>query len=185
MTEWLFKAGRIVFWLGVAVFGGLLVVGGVGLLTRGHGMVAGVVTICAWEICAILYFWPRYTDTTASWDAAHELPQRRQSGATLLSVLVSLLIISLCLTMFLQAYVQSNRARAVQERRVTGLAICQEHIEMARARGYATLRAVGNYPFPVESDMQLSGTTHVEPGPVAGSKQVTVTVRWPASELGG
>lgn len=182
MSEWLFKAGRVVFWLGVALFGGLLIVCAGGVFIRGHGLVGGVVAICAWQVIAIAYFWPRYTDTTASWDAAHELPRRRQSGATLVSTLVSLFIISLCLTMFLQAYVQGNRARAVQERHVAGLAVCQERVEMARARGYAALRDPGDYPFPVESHTQLSGLTHVEPGPVAGSKQVTVTVRWPEGE---
>ncbi|MCK4323305.1 MAG: type II secretion system protein, partial [Armatimonadetes bacterium] len=154
-----------------------------------HGLVSGVVTICTWQVIAIFYFWPRYIDTTESLDAAHQLPRRRQSGATLVSTLVSLFIISLCLTMFLQAYVQGKRARAVQERHMAGLAVCQERVEMARARGYAALRAAGDYPFPVESDIQLSGVTHVEPGPVAGSKQVTVTVRWlegeqtPAGEI--
>ena len=182
MSEWLFKAGRVVFWLGVALFGGLLIAGVVGLFTRGYGLVGVVVAICVWEVIAVFYFWPRYTDRSASWDAAHELPRGRQSGATLLSVLVSLLIISLCLTMFLQAYVQGNRARAVQERHIAGLAVCQERVEMARARGYAALRGPGDYPFPVESDIQLSGVTHVEPGPVASSKQVTVTVRWPEGE---
>ncbi len=182
MTEWMFKAGRIVFWLVIVYLGASLIGGVVGLFTRGHGLVGAVVTICVWQVVAIAYFWPRYIDRAASWDAAHELPQRRQSGATLVSMLVSLFIITLCLTMFLQAYVQSNRARAVQERHVAGLAVCQERVEMARARGYTALRGPGDYPFPVESDIQLSGVTHVEPGPVAGSKQVTVTVRWPEGE---
>ncbi len=182
MTEWLFKAGRVVFWLGIVCLGASLIGGVVALFTRGHWLVGGVVAICAWQVIAIAYFWPRYIDTSASWDAAHELPRGRQSGATLVSVLVSLFIISLCLTMFLQAYVQGNRARAVQERHVAGLAVCQERVEMARARGYAALRAAGDYAFPVESDIQLSGITHVESGPVAGSKQVTVTVRWPEGE---
>lgn len=105
-----------------------------------------------------------------------------QRGATLISTLVALAIITLCLTMFLQAYVHGSRFVAIEARRTQAIAACQEQVELARARGYAGLPAIGSHTFGPAGEAPLQGEVVVADGPVAGSKQVTARVSWAAGE---
>jgi len=150
-----------------------------------RGLGNGIVIIGFLQLAAVLYFWPREASRPQTWAQIYHYPQRRagsRRGATLASTVVAMGIIALCLTMALQAYVHGSRARLVQGRRTIGLAAGQEQVEMMRAGGYAALPGLGEHPFVVHTDQALQGRMRVVAGPVARSKEVTVTVRWPQDE---
>lgn len=103
-------------------------------------------------------------------------------GATLATAMVAMMLVAICLTMVMQAYMQGNRARHVQACRVVAEAACRGEIETARAHGYAALRPPGSYSFDVRSSRPMTGALTIAAGPVAASKLVTATVTWPADD---
>ena len=150
-----------------------------------RGLGNGIVIIGLLQLAAVCYFWPRRVSRPQTWAKMYRYPIRptnSRRGATLVSVVVAMFIITLCLTMALQGYVQGSRARLVQARRTVALAACQEQIETLRARGYAALPGVGEHSFPAYAETPLERKMRVAAGPVAGSKEIIVTVRWPRDE---
>jgi type II secretory pathway pseudopilin PulG len=101
-----------------------------------------------------------------------------RGGATLVTAVVAMMLIVMCMTAVMQAYMQGGRAREVQARRVAATAACREVIEGARAHGYGALQAVGEYEFPVQARQPMNGVLQIVAGPVPGSKLVTATVTW-------
>lgn len=178
------KPGKIAFYFWVL----LLITFGISLGIRlvTFGLSGGtLLTIGVLQVLAVWYFWPREVSRPQTWSRTYRYPRRpsgSRQGATLVSAVVAMFIITLCLTMALQAYVHGSRARLIQARRTVALAACQEQIETLRARGYASLSGVGEHSFAVPTDNALQGRARVARGPVGESKQVTITVQWPESE---
>jgi hypothetical protein len=95
-----------------------------------------------------------------------------------------MMLVAMCLTATMQAYVQGGRAREVQARRVSATAACREVVEGARAQGYGRLKAVGEYTFAVRAREPMRGVLQIVNGPVPESKLVTATVTWAADDRG-
>lgn len=183
--RWLMTMGKIASYLLLVP----LLLAGAGLLTLSFpcpGAVGPAIRLIGLlQVLAVCYFWPRQAYRPQTWAQMYRYPQRPtgpRRGATLASTLVAMFLITICLTMLLQAYVHGSRARQVQAQRTVALAACQERIEMLRVGSYAALPAPGEDSFPVQTDASLQGTVRVAPGPVAASKEVTVTVQWPGDE---
>jgi len=184
--RWLMTSGRIASYIWVAMFWtvALLSLGGFISFWRGGGPLTLLIMGClhlalAWELRA------RKPLRFGAWTRRHRYPCRRRGakpGATLASVTVALLLITFSLTMLVQAYVHGSRAQRVQARRTVALGAAQEQIETARARGYAALPGIGEHTVAIPAHESLRGTMRVQAAPVPGSRQVTVTVRWPRDE---
>ncbi len=110
------------------------------------------------------------------------LPRGNRTGATLISVLVSIGIIAMCLTLALQAYLGGSRFVALESQRARAVAACQMQIERARANGYDRLPAPGEHGFEVGREVQGEGQLIVAPGSVSNSRVITARVSWPAGE---
>ncbi len=115
------------------------------------------------------------------WRREDRFPKTR-SGATLITTAVAMMLVAMCMTAVMQAYMQGGRAREVQARRTAATSACREAIEGARAHGYGGLKAAGDYTFAVRARQPMSGALQIAPGPVPDSKLVTVTVTWAADE---
>ncbi|HEY3397633.1 MAG TPA: hypothetical protein VGM19_08245 [Armatimonadota bacterium] len=101
-------------------------------------------------------------------------------GATLISTVVALGLLTMCLSVALRGYLQGSRAELAQERRLAAVGACQEQIERLRLAGAPGL---GERAFAVAGQASLAGTLAVTAGPVGGTRQLTATVHWPADEL--
>ncbi len=180
----LMLVGRILCW----VLGTLAIVAALLWTTAFGGAGAGnvILTIGILQLGVALWLVPRDVIRPRYIDPAmlepRRPPRRASGGATLLSTIVAMAIIALCLTMVLQAYIHGSRFVALQARRIQATAICQAQIELARARGYAALPAPGQHTFRAGDEVATVGGLIVERGPIAGSKQVTARVSWPANE---
>jgi len=165
-----------------AALGCVLLVGVLSLYGSLYGLV--LLTLGGAQLVAVLYFWPRRTfrQPTITREMLEPLPRGSRSGATLISVLVSIGIIAMCLTLALQAYLGGSRFVALESQRARATAACQMQIERARADGYARLPAPGEHGFEVGRDVQGEGRLVVAPGSVSNSRVITARVTWPAGE---
>jgi hypothetical protein len=100
-------------------------------------------------------------------------------GATLVSAVVALGILTMCLSGALRAYLEGSRAEVAQERRLAALGACQEQIERLRAGA----GAVAERDFTVAGQGDIRGKLTVSGGPVAGTRQVSAVARWDGDEL--
>ncbi|MGD8237645.1 MAG: hypothetical protein PVH68_03785 [Armatimonadota bacterium] len=184
--RYLMALGRIASYIWIALFLVIVVLCCAGILCVGRGGVAVLLaTIGLLQLAAAAYFWPRRPLRFGIWSTYYRYPVRPRGarpGATLASVTVSLLLIAICLTMLLRAYVHGSRAQRIQARRTTALAVAQEQIETLRAYGYAALPGLGRRSISVPAHEALRGSMRIRAGPVAGSREVKVTVHWPRDD---
>lgn len=184
--RYLMTLGRIAWYICLAALYAGAIAWCAGLLTLGRGGIALILmTMGLLQLAAVFYFRPRRPLRSGDWTASYCYPGRPRGGkpgATLASVTVSLLLIAICLTMFTQAYVHGSRAQRIQARRTVALAIAQEQIETLRARGYGALPTIGRHTVRTPAHKALRGSMRIQAGPVAASREVTVTVHWPRDE---
>jgi len=108
--------------------------------------------------------------------AAALLPPPRRRGATLISVIVAMGIVTMTMTLALRAHYQGSRFVALETQRTVAAAECQAQLEQARARGWARLPGVGEHEFVSQAG---EGLLTIAAGPVAGSRSITARVSWP------
>ena len=104
------------------------------------------------------------------------LPPPRRRGATLISVIVAMGIVTMTMTLALRAHYQGSRFVALEAQRAVAAAECQAELEQARARGWARLPGPGEREFRSDAG---EGLLSIAPGPVAGSRLITARVSWP------
>lgn len=104
------------------------------------------------------------------------LPPRRSRGATLVSVIVAMGIVTMTMTLALRAHYQGSRFVALEAQRTVAAAECQAQLEETRARGWARLPAISEHRFRSDAG---EGLLTVAAGPVAGSRSITARVSWP------
>ena len=108
--------------------------------------------------------------------AASLLPPPRRRGATLISVIVAMSIVTMTMTLALRAHYQGSRFVALETQRTVAAAECQAQLEQTRARGWARLPGVGEHEFVSQAG---EGLLTIAAGPVAGSRSITARVSWP------
>jgi len=184
--RYLMTLGRIASYIWLAIIVLVVIAFAAGLLSLGKGGTALILVIMGLlQLPLVWHFWPRNSVRCGYWKLPYRYPGRPRGGkpgATLASVTVALLLIAICLTMLTQAYVHGSRAQRSQARRTLALAIAQEQIETLRAHGYAAVPGIGRYGVRAPEHRALRGTVRIQTGPVAASREVTVTVRWPRDE---
>jgi len=107
---------------------------------------------------------------------------RATRGGSLTAALIAAFVISVALLIALQACYHSSVALARTTNRARAVMVLESQAETLPAAGCAALPEPGRHALPAETLRGLPGATGelaVEPGPVAGMRLVSLTLRWP------